>query len=186
MAFRRCPGYPPYRLRILRFLLGGCTSRRFCEAGVHFFNVWRMASLPIESNAGFLFQKTGRPARMPSWGRAAGHPDGMCPGTPIHFPQCGARIWADIVTDNILYPILDVRLGDVGYGSRTDSIAVGKLGMGKPRPLVFIQPKQYLATLQYSFTGLFITGRFLECSPSSLSLMIYVLGPAIVATAVSF
>ena len=99
---------------------------------------------------------------MSFWGRTAGHPDDMCLGTPIHFSQCGAGIWADIVTDNILYPILDVRLDDVGYGSRTDSIAVGKLGMDQAGPLSFVQLKQYLATFQYSLTGLLITDCFLK------------------------
>jgi hypothetical protein len=36
-ASHRCPGHPPYRLRIRRFLLAGYTSSRFCGAGVHFF-----------------------------------------------------------------------------------------------------------------------------------------------------
>ena len=97
---------------------------------------------------------------MPLRGRAAGHLDDARFGTPVHFPQGSAGIGADIVADDILYAVLDVRLDDVGYGSRTDGIAVGKLGMGEPRPLSFVQFKQYLATLQYSLAGLFITDCF--------------------------
>lgn len=60
---------------------------------------------------------------------------------------------------------LDIRLDDVGYGSRTDSIAVGKLGMGQPSPQSFVQLKQYLTTLQYSFTSLLIMDCFLKHRP---------------------
>ena len=70
---------------------------------------------------------------MPLRGRAAGHLDDARFGTPVHFPQGSAGIGADIVADDILYAVLDVRLDDVGYGSRTDGIAVGKLGMGESR-----------------------------------------------------
>lgn len=98
-------------------------------------------------------------------GRAVGHLDDAPFGTPAHLSQGGTGIGANIVADDILYAIPDVRLDDIGYGSRTDSIAAGKLGMGKPRPLFFVQIKQYLATLQYGFTILFITDCFLKCSP---------------------
>ncbi len=64
-------------------------------------------------------------------GRAASHLDNVRFGTPVHFSQDSTEIWADIVANDILYAILDIRLDDVGYGSRTDSIAVGKLGMSK-------------------------------------------------------
>ena len=84
---------------------------------------------------------------MPLRSRAAGHLDDACFGTPVHFPQCSTGIGADIVANDIRYAILYIRLDKICYSSRADSIAVGKLSMGKPRPLLFVQFKQYLATL---------------------------------------
>lgn len=45
-------------------------------------------------------------------GRATGHLDDACFGTPVHFSQGSTGIGADIVADDIFYAILDVRLGD--------------------------------------------------------------------------
>lgn len=83
---------------------------------------------------------------MPFRNRTAGHLDNACFGASIHFPECSAGIRADIVADNILYAIPDIRLDDICYGGRTYCIAVGNLGMGKPCSLFFVQLKQYLTS----------------------------------------
>ena len=75
---------------------------------------------------------------MPFGGGAAGHLDDMGFGPPIYFSQRGAGIGADIITDDILYTILNIRPDDICYGGRTDRIDMGKLGMGQPSPLFFV------------------------------------------------
>ena len=39
-------------------------------------------------------------------------------GASVHFTECSAGIRADIVADNILYAIPDIRLDDICYGGR--------------------------------------------------------------------
>lgn len=69
--------------------------------------------------------------------RSANQLDDMCICTPIYFPQRGTGIGADIVMDDILYTILDMRLDNICYDSRTDRIAVGKLGADQSVSLFF-------------------------------------------------
>ncbi len=84
---------------------------------------------------------------MSFWDRAAGYLNNTRFGTPVHFLQDCTGIGADIVTDDILYAIFDIRLDDICYSSRTDRIAVCKLSMGEPCSLFFVQLKQDLAAL---------------------------------------
>lgn len=102
---------------------------------------------------------------MPFGSWAAGQLDDMCFGAPVYFPQRGTGIGADIVTDDILYAILDIGLDNICYSSRANCIAVGDLGMSQSGSLFFVQLKQCLAALQNGFTCLFIMDCFWECSP---------------------
>ena len=88
-------------------------------------------------------------------------------GTPVHFLQCGTRIRADLIADNILYAVFDIGLGNIGYGGKADGIAVGNLGVGKPRGLSFVQFKQYLAALQNRFTVFWLRIVFWNTARSS-------------------
>ncbi len=83
---------------------------------------------------------------MPFRHRAAGHLDDACLTAPIQFAPRRTGIGADVIADNIRDTIRDIRPNDIGYGGRTDRIAMGKLGMGKPCAMDFIQFKKYLAS----------------------------------------
>ena len=83
---------------------------------------------------------------MPFRHRAASHLDDACLIAPVQFAARRTGIGADVVADNAHYTIRDIRLDDIGYGGRTDRIAVGNLGMGKPCAMDFIQFKEYLAS----------------------------------------
>lgn len=80
-------------------------------------------------------------------GRDCSHLDNACLSTSIYLAQCSNRM-GDIVADNICNAILNIRLNNTCYGSRTNSIAVSNLGMGKSFTVFFIQLKQNLAPFQ--------------------------------------
>ena len=68
---------------------------------------------------------------MSLWHRTTDHLEDTCLRAPIHFASRSTGIGADIVMDNILYAVLDIRPDDICYRSRADGIAVGNLSMGE-------------------------------------------------------
>lgn len=84
---------------------------------------------------------------MPLRGRTADHLDNACFSASIHLEQCSTGIRDDFVNDNIGNAILNIRLNDICYGSRSNSIAVSNQGMGEPCFMLFIRLMQYQALL---------------------------------------
>lgn len=79
--------------------------------------------------------------------RSAGHLNAPCLNAPVHLAPCGTGIRTDIVADNILYVIFNIRLNNICYGGMTDRITMGNLDMCKACTMNFIRFKKYLASL---------------------------------------